>query len=164
MDHVGQRIRKIREDKGIKQNALARFAGVSGNTLYLIEHGERNPSLSTLERIAGALGVHTSELFPKDLTAINLPPVRSFALETVEANVIEAVRPKSRVELNESIEKLLANHYSESDLLELRRNSLNRVDELTPEREERLDEYSAAVSTANLASRVLERIGAKDPA
>ena len=162
MSHVGLKIREIRKSKEVTQEGLARLSKISAAYVRAIEGGARNPSLPTLERIAEALGVHTSELFPKDLSDINLPPVRSFDLETVEAKVIEVVRPESRVELNESIEKLLANHYSESELLELRRNSLNRVDELTPEKEDHLDEYSRVVSTANLASRVLERIGAKD--
>lgn len=65
MDHVGTKIRELREAKGVKQNALARFADLSVTTMYQIERGERTPSLAALERIAAALDVHPSELFPK---------------------------------------------------------------------------------------------------
>jgi transcriptional regulator with XRE-family HTH domain len=64
MEHVGKRIRAIRDERGLKQQALARFAGLSQNSLYMIEHGRRDPSLATLERLAEALNVSPAEFFP----------------------------------------------------------------------------------------------------
>jgi transcriptional regulator with XRE-family HTH domain len=42
--------------------ALASDAGISKNMLSLIERGDGNPSWSTVEGIAGALGISISQL------------------------------------------------------------------------------------------------------
>src|SRR5829696_5638492 len=62
---VGGRIRELRNERGLKQGALARHSGISHTTMQSIEGGTRNPSLSTLIAIADALGVEPGELFPK---------------------------------------------------------------------------------------------------
>ncbi len=67
VDHVGQQIKEIRERKGLQRTTVARFANIHRNTLYLIEAGERTPSLGVLQRIADALEVPPRELFPKAL-------------------------------------------------------------------------------------------------
>jgi DNA-binding XRE family transcriptional regulator len=44
--------------------ALAREVGVSTETIYAIEHGKRQPSVTTLDKIARALGVDVKDFFP----------------------------------------------------------------------------------------------------
>ena len=41
----------------VTQFQLADLAGISINTLYKIERGQANPTLSTLEKIADTLGM-----------------------------------------------------------------------------------------------------------
>src|SRR5215211_7735590 len=60
--NVGQRIREAREDLGMQGTVLARRVGVAKNHLYLIEHGDRMPSLGLLEKIARVLRVEPAEL------------------------------------------------------------------------------------------------------
>lgn len=64
---VGDRIRKIREDKKMGLNETAKSAGISGSYLSNIEKGiKSNPSTETLQKIAAALGVFIDEFFKED--------------------------------------------------------------------------------------------------
>ena len=50
-------IRQIREVTGLKQVELARRSGIQSSVLSAYEHGERQPSVAALARIAGAAGL-----------------------------------------------------------------------------------------------------------
>lgn len=52
----------MREKRGISQEALAPTAGITPNTLSLIERGEANPTWGTVRGIAAALGVSMGDL------------------------------------------------------------------------------------------------------
>lgn len=58
------KLKKVREDKGVSISELARKSGVSRQTIYNIETDE-NASVrsSTMESIARALGVKASIIF-----------------------------------------------------------------------------------------------------
>ncbi len=58
-----QRVRALREAKGMSTRALAREAGVSTETIYAIEHGKRQPSVTTLDKIAKALDAEVKDFF-----------------------------------------------------------------------------------------------------
>lgn len=64
----GMRLRDIRTERGVKQEQLARRAGLSRTSVVNIEKGRQGVALSTLYRLAEAL-----ELQPGDL----LPPPRT---------------------------------------------------------------------------------------
>lgn len=56
-------LKKIREQKGLSQDRLAKLADVANNTIIKIEQGENiNPTLDTLKKIAKALDVKVDEL------------------------------------------------------------------------------------------------------
>jgi transcriptional regulator with XRE-family HTH domain len=59
----GQRLRKLRKDKGMSQEALALEAGLDRTYVSGVERGERNISLENIERLAQALGVKIRDLF-----------------------------------------------------------------------------------------------------
>ena len=59
---VGQRIKKLREERGWSYSQLAQEAKVSRSYLYLIETGDSSPSGEKLRSIANALGVSVSDL------------------------------------------------------------------------------------------------------
>jgi len=59
---LGQNLRKLRLKKKMSQVDLATALNVDRAYISNIENGRMNPTLSTLEKIAGALGVATSEL------------------------------------------------------------------------------------------------------
>lgn len=56
------RLRAIRERKGVSLRALKASSGVAVATLARIEAGGYDPRLSTLRRLAKALGVTVAEL------------------------------------------------------------------------------------------------------
>jgi transcriptional regulator with XRE-family HTH domain len=63
MPDVGTRIRNLRGERGLSLRALSEIAEVSPNTISLIERGETSPSVSTLQRLATALGVRITDFF-----------------------------------------------------------------------------------------------------
>lgn len=63
---VGQRLRNLREERNISMRELARRSGLSANALSMIERGLTSPSVSTLDRIATALGVPITAFFRQE--------------------------------------------------------------------------------------------------
>lgn len=61
---VGQAIRRAREAAGLSMRALARASDMSQPFLSQVEKGETSPSLSSLYRLAHALGLPPSQLMP----------------------------------------------------------------------------------------------------
>ncbi len=59
---LGENLRKLRLRKEMSQVHLATALGVDRAYISNIENGRMNPTLSTLEKIANALGVSSSEL------------------------------------------------------------------------------------------------------
>jgi transcriptional regulator with XRE-family HTH domain len=58
----GNAIREIRTQRGISQEALADKCGLDRTYISGIERGERNPSLTNILKIAGALEVRAAEI------------------------------------------------------------------------------------------------------
>lgn len=63
---VGQRLRLLREERNVSMRALARRSGLSANALSMIERGLTSPSVSTLNKLAGALQVPITSFFRTD--------------------------------------------------------------------------------------------------
>jgi transcriptional regulator with XRE-family HTH domain len=59
---LGKAVRKLREKRGLTQEALAHEAGVTTGTLSMIERGHSNPAWGTARRIAEALDTSLAEL------------------------------------------------------------------------------------------------------
>ena len=60
--HVGKNLRRLRVREAMTQAELAQKAGVTAATVARAERNEREPNMSTLRKLANALGVHPSEL------------------------------------------------------------------------------------------------------
>ncbi len=63
---VGERIRRLRDAKGLSLRELARAAGVSAPMLSQVERGETSPTLSVATKIAGGLDLTLSRLLRLD--------------------------------------------------------------------------------------------------
>jgi len=59
---LGENIRRIRLAKGMTQGDLCRKLEVDRGYMSNVETGKKNPTLSTIERIADALGVSVDKL------------------------------------------------------------------------------------------------------
>lgn len=61
--NIGQAIQLARTKRKLSQKGLATLAGISVSYLSLLERSRRDPPLSTLQRIAAALGMPLEILF-----------------------------------------------------------------------------------------------------
>ncbi len=59
---LGENLRKLRLKNKLSQGDLAKKLNVDRAYISNIENGRMNPTLSTLEKIAEALGISSSEL------------------------------------------------------------------------------------------------------
>ena len=60
---LGRTIRKRRRDLDLSQEALADFAGLSSKHVGEIERANKDPRVTTVFRLAEALGLRAGELF-----------------------------------------------------------------------------------------------------
>jgi len=63
VENIGQRIRQLRESRGMTQSQLQSKSKVSRSYLSRIESGQMTPSLGTLEKISEALNVGLNRFF-----------------------------------------------------------------------------------------------------
>tara|TARA_Y100000310_G_scaffold223922_1_gene225785 strand:+ start:159 stop:365 length:207 start_codon:yes stop_codon:yes gene_type:complete len=62
-ENLAKNVEKLRKQKGLSQEKLARLADVANNTIIKMESGEnKNPTLETLRKVAKALDVSVDEL------------------------------------------------------------------------------------------------------
>ena len=60
--HAAGNVRRLRQDRGLSQAALAEASGISRRMIAAIEGNEANISLSSLDRLAAGLGVSFAEI------------------------------------------------------------------------------------------------------
>lgn len=58
----GKKVQALRQKRGISQERLAHKVGVHRTYLGFVERGERNPTLTKIEKIAKALNVSIQDL------------------------------------------------------------------------------------------------------
>jgi transcriptional regulator with XRE-family HTH domain len=59
---IGERVRQLRERKALRQEDLAELAGIGKNTVNRIEKNRTEPHMTTIRKLADALGVDPREL------------------------------------------------------------------------------------------------------
>lgn len=65
-DTLGERVRRLRTERGMSLRDLAASSGVSASLLSQLERDRTNPSLATMQRIAQSLGTSLFTLLPDD--------------------------------------------------------------------------------------------------
>jgi transcriptional regulator with XRE-family HTH domain len=79
---IGERVRRLRRQRGWSLSSLAVRAGLGKATLSEIESGQRNPTLETLYAIAAQLQIGLSELLTEATSPLPAAPVvRGTAVE-----------------------------------------------------------------------------------
>lgn len=66
MTDIGDRLRRIRDLRGLSQRELARRAGVTNATVSMIERNQISPSVASLKKILDGLAVSMGEFFGPD--------------------------------------------------------------------------------------------------
>lgn len=97
MASTGERIKEIRETKGLTQDQLAEKAGISKGFLSDVEHNNKNLSSQGLLRIANALGASVDYLLRgesqefTDNKPVVIPPALSEAAGDVGLSYTETL-------------------------------------------------------------------------
>lgn len=78
---VGERIRILRQAKGLSQEQLALRAELNTSFLGQVERGEKNPTIITLEKIVKALNITFEEFFS----------FKYDSFKTLDINVIDKI-------------------------------------------------------------------------
>lgn len=65
-EKIGKRVKKLRKDNNLSQEALANISNIDRTYIQSIEKGERNISITILEKIAKGFKISLSE-FLKDI-------------------------------------------------------------------------------------------------
>jgi len=63
---IGSKLKNLRSERNLSQRALADLAGISTNSVSLIERDEISPSVTTLQNLATALRVRVSYFFEEE--------------------------------------------------------------------------------------------------
>ncbi len=63
---LGNRIRKLREERNISQQTLAEMCNIEKSNMARIEAGRTNPTLLTMYKISSALKISLAELVDFD--------------------------------------------------------------------------------------------------
>lgn len=79
LTRIGERIRELRQARGLTMQQLADRAQISRRLLTQIEHGQANPSLVTITRIARELGTDFTNLL--DAASASPSPVEVFGAD-----------------------------------------------------------------------------------
>ncbi len=70
---IGENLKRLREEQNLSQGQLAERAGVSKVIVSQIERGDANPTVNTIWKLTGALGLpYTSLLDVPDFKAIHI--------------------------------------------------------------------------------------------
>lgn len=69
---IGNRIKLIREKKGISQEELANASTLNRSFVGLVERGKKCPTVITIEKICFALDITLQEFFSFDLNEFDL--------------------------------------------------------------------------------------------
>lgn len=66
-EKIGHRIKQLREEYSITQEALSQYAELDQSYLSGVENGKRNISIENIEKIANAFDISTKEFFNSPL-------------------------------------------------------------------------------------------------
>jgi transcriptional regulator with XRE-family HTH domain len=69
VNRFGTHLRRLREQKGMTRYRLAKLSGISSEGVSKLERPGSDPKLSTLYKVAAALGITIWDLLPDQGTA-----------------------------------------------------------------------------------------------
>lgn len=97
---VGERLRILRTERSLSQRALAKTAGISTNSVSLIERDEISPSVATIQNLATALHVRISYFF-EDESERNVLHVKKAQRAAVDSQGVRIESVGSRIHAQE---------------------------------------------------------------
>jgi len=91
----GQHVRALRRARGVTQDRLAELSKLSADTIRRLEHGAFSPSLETLNKLCGGLGISLTTLF--DSFELNDGRERKLLVDLVASRSVREVEMITRV-------------------------------------------------------------------
>ena len=69
---LGEKLKKLRDDRGMSMYRLTQMTGVSGHHIKGIEQDTRQPTIETLNKLVNALGSSLADIFSDDDNSVRL--------------------------------------------------------------------------------------------
>lgn len=104
--NIADKIKTVREAKGLSQKEVAAKINMDGSQYSKIENGKNDPSSTTLEKIAHALGITLADLFASDDIFKDVNSADKSLVEKIR--LIDALEPTDRVSIFSLIDSLFA--------------------------------------------------------
>ena len=111
---LGKAIRQVRQLRGMSQAALATAAGLRGNSVALIERGQRGVSMETLNGLADALEVPAACLAMLGTSKIAGQSDSASLVKSLQKLIVATIVAQARIEAEESAEKVKRKHIQEA--------------------------------------------------
>lgn len=106
---IGERIKKIRIDKGLTQKQVGQLSGMADSAIRKYELGVQNPKVETIQRIADALGVSASFLIGFDEKIVNPTQYSPEEIKEIQQGAWDAY--KSHIEESTGTRAQLLNNF-----------------------------------------------------
>ena len=107
---IGDRIRRIRTEKGMSQAELGAIIGLNADRIQKYENGARQPRTDVIEQLAGALGVSVFALTDPNTTSCIGAMFALFEFEENFAATITEGSDDHSIELSFNPQSKLYNH------------------------------------------------------
>ena len=78
---LGEKLKKLRDDRGMSMYRLTQMTGVSGHHIKGIEQGTRQPTIETLNKLVNALGSSLADIFSDDDNSVRLAEDERWLIE-----------------------------------------------------------------------------------
>lgn len=104
-NHLCQRVRDLRKERGWSLDSLAQASGVSRSMLSQIERGQANPTLAVAFRIARAFGLTLADLVEAPAAASSIQVIRADdKAHTYRSDNLCQIRTLSPLNLEKDVE------------------------------------------------------------
>lgn len=105
--NIGDRIKKIREAKGLSQKEVALNLSMNPSQYSKIENGKVDPQCSSIEKIANALGISLADIFTQENSLENINSIDKSIVEKVQ--LIEQLDEKQKQSIFSIIDMAIYN-------------------------------------------------------
>ena len=105
--NIGEKIKKVREAKGLSQKEVALTLSMNPSQYSKIENGKVDPQFSSIEKIANALGVNLADMLNSDNVFSDIDSLNKSVIEKVQ--LIEQLDEKQKESIFNIIDMALYN-------------------------------------------------------
>lgn len=105
--NIGEKIKKVREAKGLSQKEVALTLSMNPSQYSKIENGKVDPQFSSIEKIANALGVSIADIVNSDNVFSEIDSLNKSVIEKVQ--LIEQLDEKQKESIFNIIDMALYN-------------------------------------------------------